>query len=73
MADELRNVCATSASVGGSFSRSLSRWRIALPGSTPKQPVMEVLVQGPQTNAAVEALEKRGVKKSFIIAEDKRK
>jgi hypothetical protein len=34
---------------------------------------MEVLVQGPQTNAAVEALEKRGVKKQFIIAEDKRK
>ena len=41
--------------------------------STPKQPLMEVLIQGPQTAAVIDALEKRGVKKSFIIVEDKRK
>ena len=41
--------------------------------STPKQPIMEVLIQGPQTAAVVDALEKRGVKKSFLVVEDKRK
>jgi translation initiation factor 2D len=61
LAEELRNTCATSASVGG------------LLGSSPKQPVMEVMIQGPQATAVIEALEKRGVKKTFILLEDKRK
>ena len=61
LADELRNVCATSASVSH------------LVGASPKAPVMEVLIQGPQSAAVVEALEKRGVKKSFVVVEDKRK
>jgi translation initiation factor 2D len=38
-----------------------------------KTPVMEIVVQGPQSNAIVEALEKRGVKKTFVVVEDKRK
>lgn len=38
-----------------------------------KVPVMEVMIQGPQNSAVVEALEKRGVKKTFIVVEDKRK
>jgi translation initiation factor 2D len=41
--------------------------------SNPKHPVMEVLIQGPQNTAVVDALEKRGVKKTFIVIEDKRK
>jgi len=61
LAEELRNTCATSASVG------------ALQSSTPKQPLMEVMIQGPQTNAVVDALEKRGIRKTFIVVEDKRK
>jgi translation initiation factor 2D len=46
---------------------------LAVPGSTPKLPVMEVMVQGAQTNAVVDALERRGVKKAFIVLQDKRK
>lgn len=42
-------------------------------GSSPKQPIVEVLIQGPQTAAVLDILEKRGVKKSFIVVEDKRK
>jgi translation initiation factor 1 (eIF-1/SUI1) len=34
---------------------------------------MEVLIQGPQASAVIAALEKRGVKKTFIVLEDKRK
>jgi translation initiation factor 1 (eIF-1/SUI1) len=34
---------------------------------------MEVMIQGPQATAVIEALEKRGVKKTFILLEDKRK
>jgi len=34
---------------------------------------MEVMVQGPLADAVVDALQKRGVKKSFIVIEDKRK
>lgn len=34
---------------------------------------MEVLIQGPQTSAVVDALEKRGIRKTFIVVEDKRK
>jgi translation initiation factor 1 (eIF-1/SUI1) len=34
---------------------------------------MEVLIQGPHASAVVAALEKRGVKKTVIALEDKRK
>jgi translation initiation factor 2D len=61
LAEELRNTCATSASVGAMLT------------STPKQPLMEVMIQGPQVNAVIDALEKRGVKKTFMLLEDKRK
>ncbi len=72
LAEELRNTCATSASVGGNIS-ICTQLTLAMNTSTPKQPVMEVLIQGPQTVAVVDALEKRGVKKTFIVIEDKRK
>jgi translation initiation factor 1 (eIF-1/SUI1) len=42
-------------------------------GSSSKQQIMEVLIQGPQTTAVVDVLERRGVKKSFIVVEDKRR
>lgn len=72
LAEELRNTCATSASVGGKVAfRTLLI--LAMHSSTPKQPLMEVLIQGPQTVAVIDALEKRGVSKSFIVVEDKRK
>ena len=72
LADELRNTCATSASVTGS-SPDCNQLIEAMQTSTPKQPMMEVLIQGPQTAAVVDALEKRGIKKSFIVVGDKRK
>ena len=59
LAEELRNSCATSASVS--------------PVVGVKTPMMEVMVQGPQSGAVVEALEKRGVKRNFVVVEDKRK
>jgi translation initiation factor 2D len=49
LADELRKACAGSTSVE------------RLQGSSPKAPVMEVMVQGPQTQAVIKALERRGV------------
>lgn len=61
LADELRKVCAGSTSVD------------KLQGSSPKAPVMEVLVQGPQKDAIYKALEKRGVNKNWIEVIDKTK
>ena len=49
LADELRKSCAGSTSVERS------------PGSSPKNPVMEVMVQGPQGEAVKKALARRGV------------
>jgi translation initiation factor 2D len=72
LAEELRNTCATSASVGGKLAIH-TVLILAMHTSTPKQPLMEVLIQGPQTPAVIDALEKRGVKKAFIVVEDKRK
>lgn len=54
LADELQKACASSTSVG------------QLAGSSPKNPVQEILVQGPQKDAVLKALEKRGVQKSWI-------
>ncbi|KAL5121449.1 hypothetical protein ACEQ8H_000521 [Pleosporales sp. CAS-2024a] len=61
LADELRKVCAGSTSVD------------KLQGSSPKNPVMEVMVQGPQKDAILKALEKRGVHKNWVEVIDKTK
>ena len=61
LAVELQKSCASSTSVG------------QLVGSSPKNPVMEVMVQGPQTQAVVKALEKSGVNRQWIDVVDKTK
>ncbi|KAF2271911.1 uncharacterized protein EI97DRAFT_427338 [Westerdykella ornata] len=61
LADELRKTCAGSTSVE------------RLQGSSPKNPVMEVMVQGPQKDAVVRALGKRGVEPRWIEVVDKTK
>ena len=63
LADELRKVCAGSTSVE------------ALAGAAKKneRPVEEVMVQGPQKDAVVKALEKRGVDKRWVEVADKTK
>lgn len=59
MADELQRTCAGSASVA------------QLMGSSPKNPVMEITVQGPQRKAVEMYLEKRGVGARFVNVVDK--
>lgn len=59
MADELQRTCAGSASVS------------QLMGSSPKHPVMEITVQGPQQKAVGAYLEKRGVGARFVNVVDK--
>lgn len=59
MADELQRTCAGSASVA------------QLMGSSPKNPVMEITVQGPQKKAVEMYLEKRGVSARFMNVLDK--
>ena len=44
-----------------------------LVGSSLKNPVMEILVQGPQREAVVKALERRGVSRQWIEVADKTK
>ncbi len=63
LADELRKVCAGSTSVE------------PLAGAAKKheKPVEEVMVQGPQKDAVIKALEKRGVDKRWIEFVDKTK
>jgi translation initiation factor 2D len=61
LADELRKTCAGSTSVD------------KLQGSSPKAPVMEVLVQGPQKDAILKALEKRGIHRNWVEVVDKTK
>ncbi|KAI9836260.1 MAG: hypothetical protein M1819_001597 [Sarea resinae] len=61
LADELRKACAGSTSVD------------QLVGSSPKNPVMEVMVQGPQKEIVIRALEKRGVNKQWVEVVDKTK
>ena len=61
LADELRKTCAGSTSVD------------KLQGSSPKAPVMEVMVQGPQKDAIIKALEKRGVSRNWVEVVDKTK
>ncbi|KIV98735.1 uncharacterized protein PV09_09518 [Verruconis gallopava] len=61
LADELRKACAGSTSVE------------KLAGSSPKAPIMEVMVQGPQKDAVLKALERRGVNKAWVDVLDKTK
>jgi translation initiation factor 2D len=61
LADELRKACAGSTSVE------------RLQGSSPKNPVMEVMVQGPQKDAVAKALVKRGIDVRWIEVTDKTK
>lgn len=61
LAEELQKSCASSTSVN------------QLVGSSPKSPVMEVMVQGPQTQAVIKALEKRGINRQWISITDKTK
>lgn len=61
LADELRKVCAGSSSVE------------QLHGSSPKAPVMEIMIQGPQKDAVMKALERRGVRPVWVEFLDKTK
>ncbi|MCJ1462270.1 hypothetical protein MMC07_000870 [Pseudocyphellaria aurata] len=61
LADELQKACASSTSVNH------------LAGSSPKNPVQEIMVQGPQKDAVFKALEKRGVHKQWIEVLNKTK
>ena len=61
LGDELQRVCASSTSVGQAA------------GSSPRQPVMEVLVQGNQRERVMGALEKRGVRREWVDVVDKTK
>ncbi|KAF2420016.1 eukaryotic translation initiation factor SUI1 family protein [Tothia fuscella] len=59
LADELRKACAGSTSVE------------RMQGSSPKAPVMEVMVQGPQRDAVVKCLTRRGIDAKWIDVVDK--
>ncbi|KAL9629107.1 MAG: hypothetical protein Q9164_007019, partial [Protoblastenia rupestris] len=61
LAEELQRSCASSTSVG------------QLVGSSPRNPVMEVLVQGPQREAVIKTLERRGVRREWVEVLDKTK
>lgn len=61
LADELQKTCAGSTSV------------TQLVGSSPKNPVKEISVQGPQKDAVSKALERRGVNRQWINVLDKTK
>lgn len=61
LADELQKACASSTSVG------------QLVGSSPKNPVLEIMVQGPQKDAVFKALEKRGVQRTWVKVINKTK
>ena len=61
LAEELQKACASSTSVNH------------LVGSSPKNALMEIMVQGPQKDAITKALEKRGVRKDWIELIDKTK
>ena len=58
-AEVLQRACAGSASVG------------LLNGSSPKTPVMEIVLQGSHKKAVVEFLEKKGVLGKLVVVSDK--
>ncbi len=61
LADELQKACASSTSVN------------QLVGSSPRNPIQEIMVQGPQRDVVIKALEKRGVNRHWIEVVDKTK
>jgi translation initiation factor 2D len=61
LGEALQKACASSTSVA------------PLVGSSPKKPVMEVMVQGPQRDAVLRQLEKRGISKAWVDVADKTK
>lgn len=61
LAEELQKACASSTSTG------------LLAGASPKNPVVEVMVQGPQREAVIKALERRGVRKEWVEVVDRTK
>ena len=61
LAEELQKACASSTSVN------------QLSGSSPRSPVQEIMVQGPQKDIVIKALEKRGVNKQWVEVVDKTK
>ncbi|MCJ1307287.1 hypothetical protein MMC25_000933 [Agyrium rufum] len=61
LGDELQKACASSVSIQQAV------------GSSPKTPVMEIMVQGPQTEVIMKALEKRGVDRRWVEVTDKTK
>ena len=61
LATELQKTCASSTSVD------------QLAGSSPKNPVQEILVQGPQQDVVIKALEARGLRRQWIEVVNKTK
>ena len=61
LASELQKTCASSTSVD------------QLIGSSPKNPVQEILVQGPQQDVVIQALAERGVKRQWVEVINKTK
>ncbi|KAI9661937.1 MAG: hypothetical protein M1821_009177 [Bathelium mastoideum] len=61
LAEELKKVCAGSTSVE------------KLVGSSPKEDRKEIMVQGPQKDAVIKALERRGIKSQWVEVTDKTK
>jgi translation initiation factor 2D len=61
LSDELQKACASSTSVA------------QLVGTSPKNPVMEIMIQGPQKEIVTKALEKRGVHRNWVEITDKTK
>ena len=61
LAEELQKICASSTSVN------------QLMGSSPKNPIQEIMVQGPQKDIVIKALEKRGVNRHWMDVVDKTK
>ena len=59
--EELQKVCASSTTMG------------LLSGSSPKDNLQEIMLQGPQKDAIIKALEKRGVRKDWVDFTDKKK
>jgi len=61
LGEELQKACASSTSVN------------QLMGSSPRNPVQEIMVQGPQKDVVIKALEQRGVNRQWIEMVDKTK
>ncbi|KAL9081408.1 MAG: hypothetical protein Q9157_000127 [Trypethelium eluteriae] len=61
LAEELKKVCAGSSSVE------------KLVGSSPKEDKKEIMVQGPQKDAVIKALERRGIRSQWVEVLDKTK